>query len=87
MADVVCVDLSRYHFGPVLDPVRALITCGTGQDVDAVFVGGEPVVLEGPGLNADEDALRAAAPASCKACCAPPASATHWGARPNRSCT
>ena len=62
LADVVCVDLSRYHFGPVLDPVRALITCGTGQDVDAVFVGGEPVVLEGQVLNADEDALRAAAP-------------------------
>ena len=49
LADVVCIDLSRYHFGPVLDPVRALITCGTGQDVDAVFVGGEPVVVEGPG--------------------------------------
>ena len=62
LADVVCIDLSRYHFGPVLDPVRALITCGTGQDVDAVFVGGEPVVWEGRVLNADEDALRAAAP-------------------------
>ena len=46
----------------MLDPVRALITCGTGQDVDAVFVAGEPVVLEGRVMNADEDALRAAAP-------------------------
>jgi cytosine/adenosine deaminase-related metal-dependent hydrolase len=62
LADVVCIDLSRYHFGPVLDPVRALITCGTGQDVEAVFVGGEPVVWEGQVLNADEDALGAAAP-------------------------
>ena len=54
--------LSRYHFGPVLDPVRSLVTCGTGQDVDAVYVGGVPVVSEGRVLNADEDALRAAAP-------------------------
>lgn len=62
LADVVCVDLSRYHFGPVLDPVRALITCGTGQDVDLVFVNGVPVVEVGRVLNADEEGLRAAAP-------------------------
>ena len=61
-ADVVCVDLSRYHFGPVLDPVRSLITCGTGQDVDAVYVAGVPVVAGGRVLNAHEEALRAAAP-------------------------
>lgn len=62
LADIVCVDLSRYHFGPVLDPIRALVTRGTGQDVDAVYVGGVPVVAGGRVLNADEDALRAAAP-------------------------
>ena len=62
LADIVCVDISRYHFGPVLDPVRALITCGTGQDVDMVYVNGVSVVAGGRALNADEDALRAAAP-------------------------
>jgi cytosine/adenosine deaminase-related metal-dependent hydrolase len=62
LADFVCVDLGRYHFGPVLDPIRALITCGTGQDVDAVYVNGVPVVADGRVLNADEEALRQAAP-------------------------
>ncbi len=62
LADIVCVDLGRYHFGPVVDPIRALVTCGTGQDVDAVYVGGVPVVASGRVLNADEEALRRAAP-------------------------
>jgi cytosine/adenosine deaminase-related metal-dependent hydrolase len=62
LADVVCIDMSHYHFGPVLDPVRALITCGAGQDVDTVYVNGVPVVAEGCALNANEDALRIAAP-------------------------
>jgi cytosine/adenosine deaminase-related metal-dependent hydrolase len=62
LADVVCIDLSGYHFGPVLDPVRALITCGTGQDVDTVYVSGAPVVAGGRVLHADQDALRRAAP-------------------------
>lgn len=62
LADIVCVDLAGYHFGPVLDPVRALITCGTGQDVDAVYVDGVAVVTGGRAVYADEAALRAAAP-------------------------
>ena len=60
-ADIVCVNLSRYHYGPLIDPVRSLITCGTGQDVDAVFVAGQPVVSGGQVLNADEKKLRDAA--------------------------
>ena len=61
-ADVVCVDLSRYHFGPVLDPVRALVSFGTGQDVDRIYVDGQMIVDGGNVLNADEEELRIAAP-------------------------
>jgi 5-methylthioadenosine/S-adenosylhomocysteine deaminase len=61
-ADIVCVDLSGYHYGPVLDPVRALVAFGKGQDVDAVFVDGKEIVRDGRVLNADEDQLQAAAP-------------------------
>ena len=61
-ADVVCVDLSGYHFGPVLDPVRALVSFGTGQDVDTIYVDGRLVVSGGCALNTDEEKLRAAAP-------------------------
>jgi cytosine/adenosine deaminase-related metal-dependent hydrolase len=61
-ADMVCVDLSGYHYGPVLDPIRSLVAFGKGQDVDTIFVDGRTVVEDGRVLNADEDALRAAAP-------------------------
>jgi cytosine/adenosine deaminase-related metal-dependent hydrolase len=62
LADIVCVDLSAYHYGPVADPVRALVTCGTGQDIDTVFVAGNKIVEQGRVLNSDEDELRRAAP-------------------------
>ena len=61
-ADIVCVDMSRYHYGPVLDPVRSLVAFGKGQDVDTIFVDGQRIVEGGNVLNADEEALRAAAP-------------------------
>jgi cytosine/adenosine deaminase-related metal-dependent hydrolase len=61
-ADIVCVDLSGYHFGPVLDPVRALVSFGMGQDVDRIYVDGQMIVDGGNVLNADEEELRAAAP-------------------------
>lgn len=61
-ADIVCIDLSAYHFGPVIDPVRSLVTCGTGQDVDTVFVDGIKIVEKQRVLNADQDKLRRAAP-------------------------
>jgi cytosine/adenosine deaminase-related metal-dependent hydrolase len=60
-ADVVLVDLSGLHIGPVLDPIRSLITCATGQDVRAIWVQGRKVVGEGRALHADEDRLRAGA--------------------------
>lgn len=62
-ADIVCVDMAGYHFGPVLDPLRALVSCGSGRDVDRVYVDGRLVVDGGRALHADEAALRAAAPA------------------------
>jgi cytosine/adenosine deaminase-related metal-dependent hydrolase len=61
-ADLVCIDLSRYHYRPVLDPVRSLVLFGRGQDVDTVLVAGQPVVTDWHVLNADEGALSAAAP-------------------------
>jgi cytosine/adenosine deaminase-related metal-dependent hydrolase len=61
-ADIVCVDLSGYHFGPVLDPVRALVSFGTGRDVATIYVDGRLIVSGGNVLNANEEKLRAAAP-------------------------
>jgi cytosine/adenosine deaminase-related metal-dependent hydrolase len=61
-ADMVCIDLSHYHYGPVLDPIRSLVAFGKGQDVDRVYVDGQMVVEAGSVLNADEGKLQAAAP-------------------------
>lgn len=61
-ADIVCVDLSGFHFGPVIDPIRSLIVFGTGQDVSAVYVDGKQVVADGAVIHADEAKLRQAAP-------------------------
>ncbi|MGH2403826.1 MAG: chlorohydrolase family protein [bacterium] len=57
-ADIVLIDLGRHHFGPVVDPIRALVTCGVGQDVHSVWVAGRQVVTQHQAINADEPALR-----------------------------
>ncbi len=61
-ADLVCVDLSGYHFGPVVDPVRSLVAFGKGQDVDAVYVDGRLIVDDGLVLTTNQERLRAAVP-------------------------
>jgi cytosine/adenosine deaminase-related metal-dependent hydrolase len=61
-ADITCVDLSGFHFGPVVDPIRSLVVFGTGNDVDAVFVDGKQIVADGAVIHADEEKLRQAAP-------------------------
>lgn len=60
-ADIVLIDLGRYHIGPVLDPIRALVTCATGQDVHTIWVAGRKVVESGRALFADEGKLKAGA--------------------------
>ncbi len=60
-ADLVCVDLSKYHYGPVVDPIRSLVSCGLGQDVDLVMVDGETIVQQGMVMGSDEDDLKQAA--------------------------
>jgi cytosine/adenosine deaminase-related metal-dependent hydrolase len=61
-ADLVCIDLSGYHFGPVVDPVRSLVAFGQGQDVDSVYVDGKLIVQGGQVLKTDMGRLQAAAP-------------------------
>lgn len=60
-ADIVLIDLDRHHYGPVVDPIRALFVSGTGQDVHSVWVEGRKAVEAGHVLHADEPALRRAA--------------------------
>ena len=44
LADIVIIDLSggnTLRYGPVRDPVRSVVDCGVGDDVDTVIVDGE----------------------------------------------
>ena len=39
-ADIVLIDLEALRFGPIHDPIRALVYCGTGELIDTVIVAG-----------------------------------------------
>lgn len=45
-ADIVLVDLRAMHFGAVHDPIKSLVECGSGSDIDMVIVGGR-ILLQG----------------------------------------
>ncbi|MEM7133737.1 MAG: chlorohydrolase family protein [Chloroflexota bacterium] len=58
-ADIVLVDLEKIHIGPVAahDPIKALVYCANGSDVDTVIVDGKMLVHNGAILGVDTDAL------------------------------
>jgi cytosine/adenosine deaminase-related metal-dependent hydrolase len=57
-ADVVILDLRKMRIGPYRDPIKALVNCGTADDVDTVIVDGRTVVESGRVAGVDEEALR-----------------------------
>jgi 5-methylthioadenosine/S-adenosylhomocysteine deaminase len=67
-ADIVIVDLTgrdSLRYGPIRDPIKSLVDCGTGDDVDMVIVDGV-VRMEGgriPGVDFAELRSRAQAAA------------------------
>ena len=65
-ADIVIVNLRTTRYGPVRDPVTALVEYGSGADVDMVFVNGEIVIAGGRSTRIDEDELYARADAAAK---------------------
>ncbi len=60
-ADIILVDLSALHIGPVDDPIKTLVYAADGGDVDTVIVDGRIVVEGGEIPNLDEAALMAQA--------------------------
>jgi cytosine/adenosine deaminase-related metal-dependent hydrolase len=54
-ADVVLVDLSGAHIGPVADPVSSLVYAAHGGDVDTVVIDGR-VVMQGRELRGIDEA-------------------------------
>jgi len=69
LADIIIVDLSgrnTLRYGPVRDPVKSVVECGVGDDVDTVIVDGKTVMEGGviPGVDFAE--LRAQAQAAAE---------------------
>jgi 5-methylthioadenosine/S-adenosylhomocysteine deaminase len=70
LADMVIIDLSArgtLRYGPVRDPIKSLLECGVGDDVDTVIVNGKTVMENGviPGVDLHE--LQSAAQAAGEA--------------------
>jgi 5-methylthioadenosine/S-adenosylhomocysteine deaminase len=45
------------HYGAVHDPIKALVDCGSGRDVETVIVDGQMLVENGRATRVDEPAL------------------------------
>jgi cytosine/adenosine deaminase-related metal-dependent hydrolase len=56
-ADIIVVDLLKMHYGAVHDPIKSLVECGSGSDVETVIVDGQPLIEHGKALRVDEAAL------------------------------
>ncbi len=64
LADIIIIDLSgrdSLRYGPVRDPIKSVVECGVGDDVDTVIVDGVTVVENGRIPGVDFAALREAA--------------------------
>ena len=53
-ADIVLIDMRTLRMGPYRDPIKALVQCGTGDDVSRVIVDGRTVVEGGHVVGVDE---------------------------------
>ncbi len=67
LADMIIIDLTgrdSLRYGPVRDPVKSLVECGIGDDVDTVIVDGKIVMQGGKIPGVDFATLRAEAQAA-----------------------
>jgi cytosine/adenosine deaminase-related metal-dependent hydrolase len=62
-ADVVIINLRTTRYGPLRDPINALVEYGSGADVETVIVDGEIVVENGRSTRIDDGELFAQAEA------------------------
>jgi cytosine/adenosine deaminase-related metal-dependent hydrolase len=60
-ADLVIINLRTTRYGPIRDPINALVEYGSGADVETVIVDGELVVENGRSTRIDDDELFAQA--------------------------
>jgi cytosine/adenosine deaminase-related metal-dependent hydrolase len=69
LADIILIDLSgrdSLRYGPVRDPVKSVVECGVGDDIDTVIVDGKTVMQGGIIAGTDFARLRADAQAAAE---------------------
>jgi 5-methylthioadenosine/S-adenosylhomocysteine deaminase len=66
-ADVIAVDRQSPHLGPWHDPVANLVYAARGSDVRAVFVDGQPLVLDRTPVRLDAERILADATEAARA--------------------
>ena len=47
----------EFHYGAVHDPIKALVECGSGRDVETIIVDGQILVDHGKAVRFDEAAM------------------------------
>lgn len=65
-ADLTVFDLSHPQFAPMRDPRRALLSWPGCARMEALFVGGRPIVLDGAWTGGDESAVMRAGEAAIR---------------------
>jgi cytosine/adenosine deaminase-related metal-dependent hydrolase len=56
-ADITVLDLSGFHLGQVLDPIKAMVLAGSGRDFRASFIDGREVMADFAVIGSDPAAL------------------------------
>jgi cytosine/adenosine deaminase-related metal-dependent hydrolase len=67
LADIIIIDLSgrgTFRYGPVRDPIKSLVECGVGDDVETVIIDGKTVMEDRKIPGIDMSALLKQAQAS-----------------------
>ena len=59
LADIVLVDLHGMHYGAVRDPIKSLVECGSGCDIDTVIINGRTLISARRAVDLDEAGLLA----------------------------
>jgi cytosine/adenosine deaminase-related metal-dependent hydrolase len=60
-ADITVFDLSGFHLGQVLDPIKAMVLAGSGRDFRASFIDGRDVLADFTVIGSDLIALSSGA--------------------------
>jgi 5-methylthioadenosine/S-adenosylhomocysteine deaminase len=57
-ADILIINQSGTRYGAVRDPIKTLVECGSGEDIETIICDGQPLLENGQPQTVDEAALQ-----------------------------